>query len=145
MLEQWPYLLTFLIYLGVSIPILLLGIFIFQLVTPYKEHLLIKEGAETDDPQKMAAAKAAAYDLGGKLLGLTLVLSSAVYHSIDVVDLLIWGVIGIIFQVLVFYLFELITPFKVVAEIPKGNIAVGTFAAFLSIATGLLLASLISY
>jgi putative membrane protein len=145
MLAQWPYLVNFLMYLGVSIPLVLLGILLFLFTTPYREYQLIKEGAETTNPQKTAAAKAAAYDLGGKLLGLTLVLSSAIYHSAGVLDLIIWGVVGAVFQVLIFYLFELLTPFRVRSEIPKGNISVGIFSAFLSLSTGLLLAGLISY
>ncbi|MFC4077442.1 DUF350 domain-containing protein [Salinithrix halophila] len=145
MLEQWPYIVNFLAYLGVTIPLMIVGILLFLFTTPYREYQLIKEGADTDDPRKVAAAKAASYDLGGKILGLSLVLASAVFHSAGLVDLVVWGLIGAIFQVAVFYLFELLTPFKVVAEIPKGNVSVGIFAAFLSIATGLLMASLISY
>jgi putative membrane protein len=73
------------------------------------------------------------------------VLASAVFHSLSLGDLILWGVIGILFQVLVFYLFELLTPFKVVSEIPKGNVSVALFASRLSVASGLLVAALISY
>jgi putative membrane protein len=132
-------------YLGITLPILAAGLFVFMITTPYNEYRLIREGAETSDPQKIAAAKAAAHDLGGKIIGLSIVLASAVYHSVNLLDLVIWGMIGIVFQVLVFYLFELITPFRVVSEIPKGNVSVGIFASRLSIATGLLMAALISY
>ncbi|MGH1941428.1 DUF350 domain-containing protein, partial [Acinetobacter baumannii] len=70
---------------------------------------------------------------------------SAVYNSVNLLDLVVWGIIGTLFQVLVFYLFELVTPFRVVSEIPKGNVSVGIFASRLSVATGLLMAALISY
>jgi putative membrane protein len=83
--------------------------------------------------------------LGGKIIGLAIVLSSAIFNSVNIVDLIIWGVVGVVFQVVVFYLFELLTPFRVVAEIPKGNVSVGIFASRLSVATGLLMAALISY
>jgi putative membrane protein len=142
---QFGYLLNFLIYLAVTVPILGLGIWVFAMTTPYKEFELIKNGASTEDPQRAAAAKAAAHDLGGKIIGLAIVLASAVYHSVNLLDLVIWGVVGIVFQVLVFYLFEWMTPFKVVSEIPKGNVSVGIFASRLSIAAGLLMAALISY
>jgi putative membrane protein len=142
---QLGYLLNFLTYLAVTIPILGLGIWVFAWTTPYKEFELIKNGAMTEDPQRVAAAKAAAHDLGGKIIGLAIVLASAVYHSVNLLDLVIWGVVGIVFQVLVFYLFEWMTPFKVVSEIPKGNVSVGIFASRLSIAAGLLMAALISY
>lgn len=143
--SQWGYLLNFLQYLVVTIPILAVGIYIFVMTTPYKEFELIKNGSQTDDPKKMAAAKAASHDLGGKVIGLAIVLASAVYHSVNLWDLVVWGFVGIVFQVLVFYLFEWITPFKVVSEIPNGNVSVGIFASRLSIAAGLLMAALISY
>lgn len=142
--SQWANIQNFLIYLGVSLPLLGLGIYLFMLTTPYKEEELIAAGDEADRV-KACAAQATAYDLGGKILGLSLVLASAVYHAVNYIDLIIWGLIGIIFQIAVFYIFELITPFTVVKEIPQGNVAVGIFSAFLSVSTGLLLAALISY
>ncbi len=142
--SQWANIQNFLIYLGVALPLLGLGIYLFMLTTPYKEFQLIAGGDE-EDRCKSCAAQAAAYDLGGKILGLSLVLASAVFHAVNHVDLIIWGLIGIIFQIIVFYLFELITPFTVTREIPQGNIAVGIFSAFLSVSAGLLLAALISY
>lgn len=145
MFAQWPNILNFLMYLGVTLPLLGVGIAVFLITTPYREFQLIRDGADTTDSQKMAAAKAAAHDLGGKIIGLAIALASAVFHSLSLGDLILWGVIGILFQVLVFYLFELLTPFKVVSEIPKGNVSVALFASRLSVASGLLMAALISY
>ncbi|MFK7694934.1 DUF350 domain-containing protein [Paenibacillus sp. HJGM_3] len=142
---QWDHILNFLAYLGVALPVLAVGILAFLFTTPYNEFGLIRAGAETDDPQKQLAAKAAAHDLGGKIIGLSLVLASAIYHSVSLWDLALWGVLGALFQVLVFYIFEWVTPFKVVSEIPKGNVSVGLFASRLSFATGLIMAALISY
>ncbi|MGQ7278861.1 DUF350 domain-containing protein [Brevibacillus thermoruber] len=142
---QWMYVCNFLAYLAVTLPLMGFGIFVFAVTTPYREYDLIREGAQTDDPQKVAAAKAAAHDLGGKIIGLALVLASAIFHAVSLWDLVIWGIVGTVFQVLVFYLFEWLTPFKVVSEIPKGNISVGIFTSRLSIAAGLLMAALISY
>lgn len=142
---QWGNIINFLTYLGAAMPILASGVLLFMATTPYSESKIIAEGAASGDRQKLLAAQAAAFDLGGKILGLALVLASAIFHSLNLVDLVIWGLIGAVFQVIVFYLFELITPFTVVREIPRGNVAVGIFSAFLSVATGLLLAALISY
>lgn len=145
MAGQMDSILNFLVYLGVTLPLLGFGIIVFIFTTPYNEFAIMQEGGRTDDPRACAAAKAVAYDLGGKILGLCLVLASAIYHAVNVYDLLLWGVLGTIFQVVVFYLFELITPFKVVREIPAGNTAVGLFSSRLSLAAGLLMAALISY
>lgn len=142
---QWDGIINFLLYLGVSVPLFLVGILLFFLTTPYQEIKMIREGAQLDNPLKVAAAKAASLDLGGKAVGLGLVLASAIYSSVGLLDLIIWGAIGTGFLILVFYLFEWMTPFRVVSEIPKGNVSVGIFSAFLSLASGILMAALISY
>lgn len=144
-MTQVEAMLSFMMYLGVSFPLILIGLFAFVFTTPYKEYQIIREGADTSDPIKINAAKAAAHDLGGKILGLTIVVASAIYSSVDLIDLLIWGGLGIIFQIIVFYLFNLLAPFSVISEIPKGNVSVAIFSSRLSIATGLLMAALISY
>lgn len=144
-MAEWSSILNFLLYFIVAVPLAALGILLFHWTTPYNEFALIGEAADFSDPAKAAAGKAAAYDLGGKVIGQVLVLASAVYHALGLLDLVVWGLIGIAFQIVVFYLFELFTPFKVLHEIPKGNVPVGLFSFCLSVASGLLLASLISY
>ncbi len=143
--EQWEYISNFLIYLAVTLPLLGLGLVIFILSTPYREFAIIREGSDTTDPQKMAAAKAVAHDLSGKVIGLAIVLASAIYHAVSITDLIMWGMLGILFQVAIFYLFELLTPFRITREIPAGNVSVAIFTSRLSMATGLLMAALISY
>jgi len=143
-LQQWSSFVNFLTYLVVSIPLLLIGIKIFMLQTPYNEMKMIQDAACCDKTAKDEAGIAIAHDLGGKIVGQALVMASAVFHSVSVGDLIIWGIIGIIFQVLVYYVFEKLTPFKVTEELVKGNIAVGIFSSRLSFATGLILAALIS-
>jgi len=136
---------TFFSYVGISLGLFGLGILVFSLTTPYNEFQLIADGDELDNPEKVAAAKASAYDLGGKIIGLSLVIGSALYHSAGYVELMIWGTVGIVLEVLAFYLFELLTPFSVRGEIPRGNVAVGIFSLCISVSTGLIMAALVSY
>lgn len=142
-MQEGPYVFNFLIYLVAAVPLLGLGVWLFARLTPYREGELLHDGAR--EGVQGRAAEAAAHDLGGKLLGLTLVLASAVYHSVHLWDLLFWGVLGIVSQVAVSKGFERLTPYRVAEEIPRGNVAVGIFSARLSVAAGLLLAALISY
>lgn len=144
-MTQVDAILNFAAYLGVTIPLMIFGYVVFLFTTPYREYQLIRDGADTDDPAKVNAAKAAAHDLGGKVLGLAIVIASAIINAVNLLDLAIWGVLGVIFQVIVFYLFNWLAPFSVISEIPKGNVSVAIFASRLSIATGLLMAALISY
>ncbi|WJH35830.1 DUF350 domain-containing protein [Paenibacillus sp. CC-CFT747] len=62
--SQWELIVNFLQYLGVTIPLLLVGLLVFIFTTPYNEFRIIQNGKEAGDPQKVAAAKAVAYDLG---------------------------------------------------------------------------------
>ncbi len=143
-LQQWSSFVNFMIYLVVAIPLLLLGIKIFMWQTPYNEMQIIKDAAASENDIKDEAGMAVAHSLGGKVVGQALVIASAVFHSVSVGDLVVWGIVGIVFQVLVYYLVEKLTPFKVTEEVERGNIAVGIFSARLSFATGLILAALIS-
>ncbi|MDP4128110.1 MAG: DUF350 domain-containing protein [Bacillota bacterium] len=140
------YLINFLEYLGVSIPLMIVAVMLFSFTTPYKEFQIIAAGDELEDPRKVAAAKAVAFDIGGKVLGLALLLASAIYHAVDLWDMIVWTLTGTVAIIIVYWLFELLTPkLKVRREIPNGNIAVGIFSFCLSIATGILMAALISY
>lgn len=145
MMAYWPSMMNFLLYLGVSLPLLAVGMIVFKATTPYDEYAILKEGAQAEGSEASAAAQAVAHDLGGKMLGMAVVLASAIYHSVSLWDLTVWGLIGMAAQVVVFYLFALLMPFKVVREIPRGNLAVGILSSRISLATGLLLAALISY
>ncbi|EGW39532.1 DUF350 domain-containing protein [Desulfosporosinus sp. OT] len=140
------YLINFLKYLGLTIPLMLIAVTLFTYTTPYKEFQIMALGDDLENPQKVAAAKAVAFDLGGKVLGVAILLASAIYHSVDLLDMTVWTLTGTVFLIIVYWLFELLTPsIKVRREIPQGNVAVGIFSFCLSIATGILMASLISY
>lgn len=140
------YLMNFLMYLGVTIPLMIISVMLFTFTTPYKEFEILADGDDLDNPRKVSSAKAVAYDLGGKVLGTAILLASAIYHSIGIWDMIVWTLTGTVFLIIVYWLFEILTPtLKVRSEIPNGNVAVGFFSFCLSIATGILMASLISY
>ncbi|KGK90005.1 membrane protein [Desulfosporosinus sp. HMP52] len=140
------YLMNFLMYLGVTIPLMIISMALFSLTTPYKEFKILADGDDLDNLRKVSAAKAVAFDLGGKVLGTAILLASAIYHSVDIWDMIVWTMTGTLSLIIVYWLFELLTPtIKVRQEIPNGNTAVGFFSFCLSVATGILMASLISY
>lgn len=142
---QLPNIINFLMYLSTAIPLMIFGIYVFTHTTPYDDFALIRSGGEVESACHVDAAIAAALDISGKVLGLTLVIASAIWHAVNIIDLILWGIIGIVVEVLVFCLLRCIVPLKVIEEIPKGNISVGLFSATLSVASGLLLAALLSY
>jgi putative membrane protein len=129
-------LLDFLIYLAVSLALLLVGLFLMEITTKVKEFALMAKGN-----------KAASYVLGGRLLGLAIVLYSALANSISLVDMVIWGAVGIAAQIIVFYLTEWVTPrrFNVSQSIEENNTAVGLFLLLMSVSIGIVIAGCLTY
>jgi putative membrane protein len=126
---------NFLLYLAVTLGLLLVGLFLMEVTTKVKEFSLMAKGN-----------KAASYVLGGRLLGLAIVLYSTAANSISLADMAIWGAIGIIAQIIVFYLAEWLTPrFNVMQSIEEDNQAVGLFLMFLSVSIGVVIAGCLTY
>lgn len=139
----WEQVSNFLLYLVTTLGLIGAGLGIFLIITPYKEMKLIKEGTSTD-VTKVNAAQASAHDLGGKMIGLCVVLASAIYHSANLMELILWGLVAIVAQIVTYYLFGWITPFKVAKEIQMGNVSVAILGSRLSLGCSLIIAALIS-
>lgn len=139
----WEQVSNFLLYLVTTLGLIGAGLGIFLIITPYKEMKLIKEGTSTEIT-KVNAAQASAHDLGGKMIGLCVVLASAIYHSANLMELILWGLVAIVAQIVTYYLFGWITPFKVAKEIQMGNVSVAILGSRLSLGCSLIIAALIS-
>ncbi|APH05735.1 DUF350 domain-containing protein [Bacillus weihaiensis] len=127
--------LSTLSYIGVAALLLLISIILFEVTTKNKEFELIKNGN-----------KAAVYAFGGRILGLAIVLYSAIANSVNLFDMVIWGSLAIVIQIVLFYLAELLTPkFNITKAIDEDNQAVGLFLLFLSVSIGLLIAASLTY
>ena len=128
--------INFLSYLGVAIGLLVVGVILFTISTPkIKEFKLIAE-------KNVSAAML----LGGKVMGLAIVLGAAAEYSISLMDMAIWGVVGIVSQIIVFILAEVITiRFSIQKAIEEDNRAVGTMLLSLSLAVGWIVAKCLSY
>ncbi|MGS2778572.1 DUF350 domain-containing protein [Robertmurraya sp. GLU-23] len=128
--------LNFASYLGVAVLLMIAGILLFTLSTPkLREFKLIAE-------KNVSAALL----LGGKVIGLAIVLGAAAEYSVSLVDMVIWGAIGIIAQIIVFILAEVITiRFSIAKAIEEDNRAVGVMLLSLSLAIGIMVAKCLSY
>ncbi len=123
----------FLVYLGVSLVLLAVFVAIYIRVTPYREMVLIREG-------NMAAS----FSLSGALLGFIVPLASAVTHSVNLVDMVIWGVIAMLVQIAAFVAVKLLVP-SITRDIPEGKGAQGFFLGSISLGVGLLNAACMSF
>ena len=123
----------FAIYAGLSIAFVYVYLITYMWLTPYDELKLIKDGNT-----------AAALSLGGSLLGFTFPLAAAIEHSVNIVDMLIWALIALVVQLLV-YLLVRTTLLNVSRRIPEGQVASGIVLAAVSVSAGLLNAACMTY
>ena len=123
----------FLVYLGVSLVLPYLFVWLYIRVTPWREMALIRAG-------NMAAA----FSLSGAILGFIVPLSAAVKYSVNIVDMVIWGLIALVVQILAFIVLKFLVP-SVSQDIEAGNSAQGFFLGVTSLAAGLVNAACMSY
>src|SRR5688572_21162858 len=114
---------------------ILLGAFvmIYTRMTPQHEWRLIREGNA-----------AAAVSLAGAMLGFVLPLGSAILNSLSLMDMVVWGLVALVIQLLAFAIAR-----ALLAELPerisKGEMAAGITAAAFSLSIGVLNAACMTY
>ena len=123
----------FLAYFAVAIVLVLVFVRLYTWVTPQDELALIK-----------ANNPAAALAFGGALIGFALPLSSAITHSLSLLDCAVWGAVALIVQVLTFVVLRIAIR-QLPERINQGEIATGIFAAAAAIAVGLINAACMTY
>jgi putative membrane protein len=118
-----PFILTA-VYFVVAIAIVLIGLTIFEFMTrKYK-----------DWDEVLNDNHAVSLSIGGKIIGICIILAFSIYHSANVLDTIIWGAFGILLQMIAYLLFELFTrKFSVEEQLKKGNISVGIISMCVSI------------
>ena len=133
LMDSIQYVDDFLVYLILSLTLLTAFAWIYDKVTPYKELELIKSGNT-----------AAAIAYSGAIIGLALPLASAVAHSVNPVDMIIWGVLALAVQVLVYFLVRRLVP-QLNDQIPQDKVAPALLLAAISLAAGILNAACLTY
>ena len=124
--------LPFLTHLGVALLLLLSFIFIYVKITPYPELDLIRSGNA-----------AAACSLSGATLGFAIPLAQATAQSGNLMDMLLWSVIALVVQMIVYVIVRLIIP-NIARDIQDNRIAAGLFLGAVALATGILSAASMS-
>ena len=133
LMASLQYVDDFLIYLVVSLALLAAFAWLYDKVTPYDELTLIRNGNT-----------AAAIAYAGALIGLALPLASAVAHSVNPVDMIIWGVFALAVQVLVYFLVRRLLP-QLNDHIPDNQCAPAVLLAAMSVAAGIVNAACLTY
>ena len=124
---------SFLAYFGVAIVLLAVFLLVYVNVTPYEEFALIRTGNA-----------AAATSLSGALLGFAMPIANAIAHSDTLADLLAWGGIAGVIQILSYLAVRFACP-TFNEDIPAGKMAPAIFLAAVSGTVGLISAACMSY
>ena len=124
---------AFLVYFCTAIVAVVAYLLVYTRITPHNEFQLIRE----NDP-------AAAIALGLSLLGFVLPLVSAIAHSANVLDCLVWAFVALIVQIIVFYLVKIPVP-NLSQRIAAGELAPAIWLGLSSLAAGLLNAACMVY
>lgn len=122
MAQYW----TYLSYMSIGILMALLFTITYTLITPVRELRLIKQGN-----------LACALSFGGALLGFCLAIGSAMIHSLDLANFILWAICAALVQILVYGAISRIIG-NIGTQLAQNNIAVGALCGFLSLAIGIL-------
>jgi putative membrane protein len=123
----------FLLYLVVALVFVTIFALIYTALTPQRELELLRAGN-----------KAAAYSLGGALLGFAIPLAKSIEQSRDLWDMAIWSTVALVVQLIVFFIASLILP-GLGKRIAADDHAAGLFAAACAVGVGLLSSASMTY
>jgi putative membrane protein len=117
---------AFLTYFFLSLALLVVFLAVYLAITPYSELTLIRQGNV-----------AAAISLAGAVIGFVLPLARAVTQSVSTLDLVTWGGVALVVQVVVFLLVGKLVP-RLTKAVKDGQVAAATLLAALAVGVGLL-------
>jgi putative membrane protein len=126
-------LLYFLLSFGIALALVALYLFVYALVTAHNEFALIRQNVLS-----------AALSLGLSLIGFALPLSSAIVHARSVVDLVLWGLVAMAVQIVVYWLVRFVVP-NLSERIASGELSSALFLGAASLAAGIINAASMTY
>ena len=126
LLQSLAGLPAFLVYFCTGVIAVVLYLLVYMRITPHDEFKLIRQNVPS-----------AAIALGLSLLGFVLPVVSAIVHSANVVDCLIWSVIALIVQIAVYFAVRIPVP-NLSDRIAAGELAPAIWLGLASLAAGAL-------
>lgn len=109
-----------------AIAIFVLGVFIYSKLTPFHELELIREGNS-----------AAGVSALGATLGLAIPIAGALAGSVNLFDLVLWGLAALVVQLLTFVIVAVVIR-QLVEQINKGEMASALLLAGVQVSVGLI-------
>lgn len=122
----------FIIQLGVALGLFVASLIIYTIMTPHKELALIRAG----NPSASLA-------YGGVIVGLAIPLGSCLAHSFGLFDLLIWGIVTLLIQLLAFRFADIFLR-GLPRRIAEGDVAAAIFLMSIKIGLALIMAGAVA-
>ena len=116
----------FLMFFGVAAVLVIIFVGVYSTVTRHNELKLIKE-----------KSTAAAIAFSGSLIGFALPLASALENSVTIIELMLWGVVALIVQIVIYLLVRLPMP-RISERITENEVAAGIWLGATSLVGGIL-------
>jgi putative membrane protein len=126
-------LLDFLIFFVIAIALVALYLGLYTVATMHNEFALIR--------QNVISASTA---LGFSLVGFALPLSSAIVHAQGIPDLLVWGLVALAVQIVVYWLVRIVMP-NLSQRIAAGEMAAALFLGAASLSAGIINAASMTF
>ncbi len=123
---------TFALHGAITVGILLVGLFVHMALTPYRELKLVRENNS-----------AAGLSLGGAIVSLAVPLSFAMASSLNWADIVIWGVLTVIVQLIALRIVDFILP-DLPKRIRNGEVAAASVLVGMKLAFGFILAAAVA-
>jgi putative membrane protein len=120
----------FLAYFGSAVLLAVAFLALYSMATPHKEFALIREGNA-----------AAATQLTGTFLGFAVPVAVVIGHSVDIPDMLMWGAVAAVVQLVVFVVISRLLFKSVSDKITEDCMASGIFVGGMGLGTGILQAA----
>ena len=117
----------FLAYFAAAILLAVAFLAIYVVITPHREFALIREGNT-----------AAAAQLAGTFLGFAIPVALVIGHSVSIPDMLLWGAVAAIVQLLVFFVTARLFFTAISQRIVDGCVASGIFVGGMGLGVGIL-------
>ena len=133
MLEYLASVPSFLIYLATSGALLIAFMALYTLATPQQDMALIRKGNIC-----------ASLVFSGTLLGFALPIASAVAHSVNLTDLVLWSIVACVVQAVVSLVLRFLIH-DLRAHVEADRLSVGIMMASMKIAAGVLNAAAMTY
>jgi len=123
----------FLVLFCIATALVALYLFLYTLATAHNEFVLIRRNVVS-----------ASVALGLSLIGFALPLGSAIVHAQSITDCVVWGLVALAVQILVYWLVRIIMP-NLSQRIAADELSAALFLGAASLAAGIINASSMTY